>query len=178
MGWTDGNTSILFTLLWSGNCDLIIDTLSNSCLAKVKWKEEEGTVSFNIALKFERCINVMNISWTRCILSTKLYTFILFLKKNNHYDSNILSYFFDVVKNHKKWQIFSLFFEEENVSATVEHNDINIFYVISHNKVIQYISFHRVSKTTKYFGDFSFVLRKLREKALFLTSQLRLWKFN
>lgn len=34
----------------------------------------------------------------------------------------------------------SYFFDERNVSTAVSHNEINIFYVISHDKVIMWVS--------------------------------------
>lgn len=51
-----------------------------------------------------------------------------------------MAYFKYLVKHDDKWHIFSYFFKEKNMSAAVGHHEINIFYVISHNKVIMLVS--------------------------------------
>ena len=135
------------------------------------------------ALKFKSCskflkTHIQHLEQVR-VKYTKLCTCILFSLKKNYVIN--MSYYEVSVKNDEKWHISPQFFEQENVSPVVDHNEIYISYVKSHNKDMVLISLWSMAGDTFFLFEkllkicvFCLVSRKIRENALFMTSQLAL----
>lgn len=100
---------------------------------------KEGTVFFIYVLKNKSCLNLLKISILHleqvCVKS--LFTFILFLKRNNDFNNLV---FLKCSQNDQKWHILSKLFEQENVFAVVTRDELKISYVIPHDKTIMWTS--------------------------------------
>lgn len=101
---------------------------------------KKGTVSLNICPKFQKLYQ--SHKNTHFSFSTHLYVKYQVTHFHPVFKREFQHFVIFVRCCHIwwTWHIFATFFEDKNVSSTIAHHRIDIFYVMSHDEVIRKVS--------------------------------------